>query len=95
MAIDTKAKRASVQAYALGIMRPPPSGTIGVGARATLSWVYSGLAYANAPTVPDIFIAGLRVTVNGQLVYEDAVAVAASNGNPLTANGRFAISTTP
>lgn len=45
MAIDTKAKRASVQAYTLGLMRPPPDGTINAGDRATLSWLYSGLAY--------------------------------------------------
>jgi len=45
MAIDTKAKRASVQAYLLGAMRPPPDGTVSSGDRATVSWLYSGLSY--------------------------------------------------
>ena len=48
MAVDTKAKRASVQAYTLGLMRPPPSGTVGLGQRATVTYLYSGLAYAAA-----------------------------------------------
>ena len=48
MAIDTKAKRASVQAYTLGLMRPPPDGTVGLGDRATLAWLYAGLSYAEA-----------------------------------------------
>ena len=47
LAIDTKAKRASVQAYTLGLMRPPPDGTIDAGDRATLTWLYSGLSYFN------------------------------------------------
>lgn len=46
MAIDTKAKRASVQAYTLGLMRPPPDGTVGVGDRAAVAWFYSGLSYS-------------------------------------------------
>lgn len=51
MAIDTAAKRASVQAYTVGLMRPPPSGTVGVGARATVAYFYSGLAYAAGAVV--------------------------------------------
>lgn len=45
MAVDTKAKRASVQAYTFGLMRPPPTGTIGEAARATITWLFSGLDY--------------------------------------------------
>ena len=48
MAIDTKAKRASVQAYTLGLMRPPPDGTVGVSDRPVLAWFYSGITYALA-----------------------------------------------
>lgn len=46
MAIDTKAKRASVQAYTFGLMRPPPDGTVGTSDRPTVAWFYAGLTYA-------------------------------------------------
>ena len=49
MAVDTKARRASVQAYTFGGMRPPPDGSVGEGDRATVAWLYAGLDYA-APT---------------------------------------------
>ncbi len=45
MAIDTKAKRASVQAYTQGLMRPPPDGSVDEGDRATVTWFYAGLSY--------------------------------------------------
>lgn len=45
MAIDTKAKRASVMAITLGQMLPPPTGVDSVGSRATVGWSYAGLAY--------------------------------------------------
>jgi hypothetical protein len=45
MAIDTRNKRASVQAYLFGMMRPLPDGTIDASDRATLGWEYSGLTY--------------------------------------------------
>lgn len=48
MAIDTKAKRASVQAYTLGLMRPPPDGSVNAADRATVGWFYSGLSYSGA-----------------------------------------------
>jgi len=48
LSIDTKAKRASVQAYTLGLMRPPPDGTVDAGDRATVCWFYSGLTYVPA-----------------------------------------------
>lgn len=48
MAIDTKAKRASVQAYTFGLMRPPPDGTVGTQDRPTLAWLYAGIVYAAA-----------------------------------------------
>lgn len=51
MAIDTKAKRASVQAYTVGLMRPPPDGTISEGDRACVAWYYLGLDYDFPPTV--------------------------------------------
>lgn len=47
MAIDTKAKRASVQAYTFGLMRPPPDGTVDEGDRACVTWLYLGLDYDN------------------------------------------------
>lgn len=52
MAIDTKAKRASVQAYTFGLMRPPPDGAVEEGDRATVGWLYSGLDYG----VPSILV---------------------------------------
>ena len=54
MAIDTKAKRASVQAYHLGGMRPPPDGTVGITDRPVVAWFYSGLVYSS--TVASVFI---------------------------------------
>lgn len=51
MAIDTAAKRASVQAYTLGLVRPPPDGTIGEGDRATAAWLYAGHDY-DVPPAP-------------------------------------------
>ncbi len=45
MAINTKARRASVQAYTLGLMRPPPVAGVTMGDRATVSWLYSGMSY--------------------------------------------------
>ena len=42
------------------------------------------------PTPDDVWIAGIRVTPAGQIVYEDAAATSYNNGNPVTANGRFA-----
>ncbi len=51
MAIDTKAKRASVQAMTLGLMRPPPDGAVTAPDRATVAWFYAGLTYG-APFVP-------------------------------------------
>ncbi len=47
MAINTKAKRASVQAMTLGLMRPPPSGVVDSPARATVAWLYGGINYLN------------------------------------------------
>lgn len=46
MAIDTRNKRSSVQAYYLGMMRPLADATINAGDRATLGWIYAGLAYS-------------------------------------------------
>ena len=48
MAIDTKAKRASVQAYTFGLMRPPPDGAVDEGDRATAAWLYAGHDYQAA-----------------------------------------------
>lgn len=49
MAVDTKAKRASVQAYTFGLMRPPPDGTVGTSDRPVIAWLYSGLSYGPTP----------------------------------------------
>lgn len=43
-------RRMSVQAYTLGLMRPPPSGSVSMGDRATVAWLYSGLDYFPAGT---------------------------------------------
>ena len=51
MAVDTAAKRASVQSYTLGLMRPPPDGTVGTQDRPTLAWFYAGMVYAAAVLV--------------------------------------------
>ena len=51
MAIDTAAKRSSVQCYGSSIMRPPPDGTISEGDRAQLAWLYQGMDY-NSPAAP-------------------------------------------
>lgn len=40
----------------------------------------------------DVFHSGLRRTVLGQLVVENAVGTAFVNGNPLTSNGVLAVS---
>lgn len=51
MAIDTSDKRASVQAYTFGLVRPTPDATIDAADRATSGWHYAGLTYA-PPTPP-------------------------------------------
>ena len=50
MAIDTRAKRSSVQAYATGFTLPPPDGTIAESDRAHVSWLYQGIDY-DSPVV--------------------------------------------
>ena len=66
MAIDTKAKRASVQAYTTGLMRPPPDGTIGSGDRATLVGLYAGLVYALAAAAA-AYVAGIPIRFAARL----------------------------
>jgi len=46
MAIDSPLKRASVQAYTSGLMRPPPDGTVAASDRAVVAWLYAGLTYS-------------------------------------------------
>lgn len=46
MAINTRNKRASVQAYTFGLQRPQPDGVIDAADRATSGWHYAGLTYA-------------------------------------------------
>ncbi len=48
MAIDTAAKRASVQSYVMGVPLPLPSGVSTEGSRATTAWLYAGLNYGPA-----------------------------------------------
>ena len=45
MAIDTKLKRASVQAYQPSFMRPPPDGSVDAADRAMCAYFYAGLNY--------------------------------------------------
>lgn len=49
MAIDTKAKRASVQAMTFGLVRPPPDGTVSEPDRGAVAWIYSGIDFAGPP----------------------------------------------
>lgn len=46
MAIDSRLKRASVQAYTLGLVRPAPDGTVSAADRAVAGWHYAGLTYS-------------------------------------------------
>ena len=46
MAVDTKAKRASVQAYTLSPSLPPPDGAIDAEDRAAVGWTYAGLTFS-------------------------------------------------
>ena len=52
--IDTEAKRRSVAGYTNAPINPPPSGTIGTGAREAVTWLYAGIPAAPpaAPTLP-------------------------------------------
>ncbi len=51
MTINTKAKRASVQAYTAGLMRPPPDGAISAADRAVAAWFYSGRNYLGPASI--------------------------------------------
>lgn len=52
----------------------------------------TGAVYATTSVAgSDVWHSGLRRTTQGVLVIEDAVGVSFVNGNPLTANGRFAV----
>jgi hypothetical protein len=52
----------------------------------------SGAIFGTTATAgTDQWIEGLRVSSLGQLVYEVAASTSFVNGNPLTANGRFAV----
>lgn len=48
MAVDTRNKRSSVQAYTFGLMRPLADGAATEPDRATLAWLYSGIDYDSA-----------------------------------------------
>lgn len=51
----------------------------------------AGAVYGTtSATGSDVWVSGVRVSALGQLVYEAAAATAYQNGNPQTANGRFA-----
>lgn len=52
MPVNTQNKRRSVQAYTLGAMRPVPDGVIDAADRATITWLYSGVAYPPTPPTP-------------------------------------------
>lgn len=63
MAIDTRNKRASVQAYYIGSMRPTPDAVIDAADRATLGWIYSGLSYA--PPAPPVLSTSVNPWIAG------------------------------
>lgn len=51
----------------------------------------AGAVYGTTSTAgSDVWVSGIRVSSSGQLVYEAAAVTAFQNGNPQTANGRFA-----
>lgn len=50
MAINTETKRRSVQAYTMGLLRPVADGSITVGDRATVAWLYAADSYPSPPT---------------------------------------------
>lgn len=51
----------------------------------------AGAVYGTTSTAgSDVWVSGMRVSAAGQLVYEAAAVTAFQNGNPQTANGRFA-----
>jgi hypothetical protein len=52
----------------------------------------TGALYATLTSDPsDVICGGLRVTQTGALVYEVAAATHIEQGNPMTANDRFAV----
>lgn len=66
-----------------------PSGTVG---NSGFSQNASGSIFATTvPSATDVYIAGVRVSVLGQLIVESADAATFSNGNPITAGGNFAV----
>lgn len=72
----------------LAINTDPPSGDI---YRNGIRQSTAGAFYGTTSEDPsDEFVGGLRISAAGQLVYEAAAAASYINGNPLTANGRFA-----
>lgn len=51
----------------------------------------TGCLYQSTTTsATDVWVAGIRCTVDGVIVTEAAAAVGAVNGDPFTANGRLA-----
>lgn len=66
-----------------------PSGSLYLkGFRVNATGCIFGTTSTNAS---DVWNAGLRCSVAGAVVYEAAAAVAAVNGDPLTANGLLAV----
>jgi len=66
-----------------------PAGDIFVkGFRISANGALYGTTSANAS---DVWLGGLRCSALGQVVYESAAAVDAANGDPITSNGRLAI----
>lgn len=78
MAIDTRTKRGSASAFLFTITQPASDGTIDVGDRATVSWLYSGLAYSAGPEVlvPAVVFARqpfeiVKLTLEGDMSSQD------------------------
>lgn len=57
--IDTQNKRRAVQAYTFGLMRPVPDGSIGMGDRESLAWLYAREQVVQVPSGPDQFTAAV------------------------------------
>lgn len=73
----------------LAIDTDSPTGSI---YRAGIRQSALGAFYGTTSTAgTDVYIGGLRVSAAGQLVYEVANGTQYVNGNPLTANARFAV----
>lgn len=73
----------------LAIDTNAPAGSIfRAGIRQSAAGAFYGTTSVNGT---DVWVGGIRVSASGQIVYESAAPTSFQNGNPVTSNGRFAI----